>query len=96
MNVTCVTMAPIHHRANGSPFFCCGQIDQRVIDWNREGCADKGRLGDEIRVTGGTGIEGYASVFGKCDQGGDVVEKESSLTNSGLPVSLLLLLCLVF
>ncbi|MCP3969416.1 MAG: HK97 family phage prohead protease [Rhodobacteraceae bacterium] len=33
------------------------------------------RLGDEITVTDGTGIEGYASLFGKSDQGGDVVEK---------------------
>ena len=32
------------------------------------------RLGDEITVKDGTRIEGYASVFGKCDTGGDVVE----------------------
>ncbi len=32
------------------------------------------RLGEEITVTDGTEIEGYASLFGKCDQGGDVVE----------------------
>ena len=26
-------------------------------------------------VTDGTVIEGYASLFGECDQGGDIVEK---------------------
>ena len=31
------------------------------------------RLGEDLTVTDGTGIEGYASLFGKCDQGGDVV-----------------------
>ena len=31
------------------------------------------RLGGEVRVTDGHLIEGYASFFGKCDQGGDVV-----------------------
>ncbi|UXX81634.1 HK97 family phage prohead protease [Roseovarius pelagicus] len=31
------------------------------------------RLGDDLTVTDGTRIEGYASYFGKCDQGGDVV-----------------------
>lgn len=33
------------------------------------------RLGDALTVTDGVEIEGYASVFGACDQGGDVVEK---------------------
>ena len=28
-----------------------------------------------LRVTEGHGIEGYASLFGKRDQGGDVVQK---------------------
>ncbi len=32
------------------------------------------RLGDEISVTDGAEISGYASLFGKSDQGGDVVE----------------------
>ncbi len=32
------------------------------------------RLGEEITVKDGALIEGYASLFGKCDQGGDVVE----------------------
>lgn len=32
------------------------------------------RLGEELTVTDGTVIEGYASVFGKRDHGGDVVE----------------------
>jgi HK97 family phage prohead protease len=32
------------------------------------------RLGDDIAVTDGTRIEGYASVFGVADQGGDVVQ----------------------
>ena len=31
------------------------------------------RLGEDITVTDGSVIEGYASLFGKCDQGGDVV-----------------------
>lgn len=31
------------------------------------------RIGDELTVTDGSVIEGYASIFGKCDQGGDVV-----------------------
>ncbi|MCG6901808.1 MAG: HK97 family phage prohead protease [Rhodobacter sp.] len=31
------------------------------------------RLGDELTVKNGTEIEGYASLFGQCDQGGDVV-----------------------
>ena len=33
------------------------------------------RLGEDLTVTDGTHIEGYASYFGKADQGGDVVEK---------------------
>lgn len=32
------------------------------------------RLGEEIQVKDGVEIEGYASLFGKTDQGGDVVE----------------------
>ncbi|WP_377513136.1 HK97 family phage prohead protease [Octadecabacter sp. R77987] len=32
------------------------------------------QLGGTIDVTDGTVISGYASLFGKCDQGGDVVE----------------------
>ena len=32
------------------------------------------RLGEEITVKDGALIEGYASLFGRCDQGGDVVE----------------------
>ena len=31
------------------------------------------RLGEELAISDGTAIEGYASVFGRCDQGGDVV-----------------------
>ncbi|KNG92759.1 HK97 family phage prohead protease [Pseudaestuariivita atlantica] len=31
------------------------------------------RLGEDVRVIDGTGIEGYASLFGQVDQGGDVV-----------------------
>ena len=31
------------------------------------------RFGDELTVKDGTQIEGYASLFGACDQGGDVV-----------------------
>lgn len=31
------------------------------------------RFDDEVRVVEGTRIEGYASLFGACDQGGDVV-----------------------
>lgn len=31
-------------------------------------------LGDAVEVTNGTRIEGYASYFGVCDQGGDVVK----------------------
>lgn len=33
------------------------------------------RLGEGVRVVDGTRIEGYASLFGKVDQGGDVVER---------------------
>ena len=32
-------------------------------------------LGAEVTVTDGTIISGYASLFGKSDQGGDIVEK---------------------
>jgi len=33
------------------------------------------RFGEAVRVTDGTVIEGYASLFGQGDQGGDVVQK---------------------
>jgi len=33
------------------------------------------RFDDELTVTEGTKIEGYASLFGTCDQGGDIVRK---------------------
>ncbi|MFN0114566.1 MAG: HK97 family phage prohead protease [Paracoccaceae bacterium] len=33
------------------------------------------RLGGHVQVTGGTEIEGYASVFNAVDQGGDIVAK---------------------
>ena len=33
------------------------------------------RLGEDLNVVDGTVIEGYASVFGKRDQGGDIVTK---------------------
>lgn len=32
------------------------------------------QLGTDMTVVNGTEISGYASLFGKCDQGGDVVE----------------------
>ena len=32
------------------------------------------RLGDTVALDDGVLIEGYASLFGKCDQGGDVVQ----------------------
>ena len=32
------------------------------------------RLGDAVTLTDGAVIEGYASLFGACDQGGDIVE----------------------
>lgn len=32
------------------------------------------RLGEDIQVSDGARISGYASLFGKCDQGGDVVQ----------------------
>lgn len=32
-------------------------------------------LGTEVTVTDGTVVSGYASLFGKSDQGGDIVEK---------------------
>ena len=32
------------------------------------------RLGEAVEVTDGTRIEGYASYFGACDQGGDIVQ----------------------
>ncbi|MDJ0627304.1 MAG: HK97 family phage prohead protease [Rhodobacter sp.] len=45
-------------------------IDEMCPGLERKFC----RLGEEITVRDGALIEGYASVFGKCDQGGDVVE----------------------
>ena len=33
------------------------------------------RIGADLTVTDGTEIEGYASYFGRCDQGGDIVEQ---------------------
>ena len=39
------------------------------------------RLGEELTVKDGTVIEGYASLFGKCDQGGDVVEAGAYATS---------------
>ncbi|WP_108484075.1 HK97 family phage prohead protease [Oceaniglobus ichthyenteri] len=39
------------------------------FDLERKFC----RIGDAVSVTDGTVIEGYASLFGACDQGGDVV-----------------------
>ncbi len=32
------------------------------------------QLGGDLKVVGGSNIEGYASLFGKVDQGGDIVE----------------------
>lgn len=40
------------------------------MELERKYCA----LGGEVTVTDGSLIEGYASLFGACDQGGDVVE----------------------
>ena len=39
------------------------------FDLERKFC----RIGSEVSVTDGAVIEGYASLFGACDQGGDVV-----------------------
>ncbi|MEM1128927.1 MAG: HK97 family phage prohead protease [Pseudomonadota bacterium] len=53
------------------------------------------RFDDEIRVTDGSAIEGYASVFGRTDQGGDVVAKGAysaslkKLSDAGRRVKLL-------
>jgi len=45
-----------------------------MLDGNGPGLERKFcRLGEELTVQDGTLIEGYASLFGKCDQGGDVV-----------------------
>lgn len=47
-----------------------------MFDENGQGLEHKFcRLGEEITVKDGTEIAGYASLFGKCDQGGDVVGK---------------------
>lgn len=53
------------------------------------------RLGEAIEVTDGTRIEGYASYFGACDQGGDIVQKGAyggslqALTREGRSVKML-------
>lgn len=39
------------------------------MDLERKFC----RFDSDVQLHGGTGIEGYASLFGSCDQGGDVV-----------------------
>lgn len=41
------------------------------------------QLGAEVKVTDGTTISGYASLFGKSDQGGDVVEKGAYAASLG-------------
>ncbi|WP_136442332.1 HK97 family phage prohead protease [Pacificoceanicola onchidii] len=53
------------------------------------------RFDDEVKIVEGTGIEGYASLFGACDQGGDVVTKGAyarslqKLTGDGRAVKML-------
>ena len=53
------------------------------------------RLGEDLVVEDGTKIEGYASLFGKCDQGGDVVQSGAygkslnALKTSGRQVKML-------
>ncbi|MFW2543522.1 HK97 family phage prohead protease [Primorskyibacter sp. 2E107] len=53
------------------------------------------RFDDEVKVVEGTKIEGYASLFGACDQGGDVVSKGAyarslkRLTSEGRAVKML-------
>ncbi len=48
--------------------------DRDMFDDNGAGLERKFcRLGEDLTVEDGTKIEGYASLFGKCDQGGDVV-----------------------
>ncbi|CUH80180.1 HK97 family phage prohead protease [Tropicibacter naphthalenivorans] len=53
------------------------------------------RLGADVEVKDGTQIEGYASLFGACDQGGDVVAKGAyarslqRLTTEGRAVKML-------
>ncbi|WP_425101202.1 HK97 family phage prohead protease [Tropicibacter sp. S64] len=53
------------------------------------------RFDDEVKVVEGTRIEGYASLFGACDQGGDVVSKGAyarslkRLTSEGRAVKML-------
>lgn len=39
------------------------------------------RLGEDLTVTDGTAIEGYASLFGAADQGGDIVQKGAYATS---------------
>lgn len=38
-------------------------------------------LGGDVTVTDGSLIEGYASLFGACDQGGDIVEQGAYATS---------------
>ena len=47
------------------------------MELERKYCA----LGGEVTVTDGSLIEGYASLFGACDQGGDVVEAGAYATS---------------
>ena len=53
------------------------------------------RFDDDIQITDGTVIEGYASVFGLPDQGGDIVESGAyerslaAMATSGRAVKLL-------
>ena len=44
--------------------------DDLIAELERKYC----RLGEEISVSNGSEISGYASFFGKCDQSGDIVE----------------------
>ncbi len=46
-------------------------MDDAVHELERKFCA----LGEEVRVTDGSVITGYASLFGVGDQGGDVVQR---------------------
>lgn len=47
------------------------------MELERKYCA----LGGDVTVTDGSLIEGYASLFGACDQGGDVVEAGAYATS---------------
>lgn len=53
-------------------------ILNRLIDMKKTGLELEHKfcgLGEDLTVRDGTEIEGYASVFGACDQGGDIVAK---------------------